>query len=556
MQKLMSILSLMALLVTACQPIQPSMSKTTSTDVPSPAAVVAALDAATNAGDVDAAVALFTEDAVITVAPPPPGQSGIARGLEEIRAWLAWEILQGADVTSEILGVEGNQVIVKETFSDELLASLGVEIIETRVTYIVENGKITGYDSTFTEESMAEVTAALATLEAVEGETPGLTADEIILGAHTPLTGPVAVFSQITKATKAYFDYINATEGGVYGRKITYLIEDDAYAPPQTRVVVEKLVEQDGIFALVGGMGTPTHLAVVDYLQALDIPDLFVIGGSTEWVKDPAARPTVFGSNVHFALSGAALALHILETYPGQKVGLIAQDTGFEAGVASFKQIIGNELEIVGEESYAVGPPDLSAQVERLHDAGAEVIMAFATGPFLAAALEYARTNLQWDVPFVTAGPGTSGAVMLGDLAAGVVAENGLRLTSEMDHPALIQHQAILTTYSDLENVTLETIYGQMVGELTVAVLQAAGPEPTRAGVIAAAESIQNFRCSLCIFPINLSATDHSPIDTVMRIEWDGQQWQYFGDGYSWEGVLPDKLSAENVQIVPSPYTE
>ncbi len=127
-------------------------------------------------------------------------------------------------------------------------------------------------------------------------EVPGVTDDEIVLGTHTSLTGPIAVYSQVPNTTKAYFDFINETKGGVNGRKITYLLEDDAYSPPKAVDLVRKLVEQDQIFALLNGLGTPTHLQVVDYLQEKGVPDLFVASGAIEWVKDPAARPMVFGS--------------------------------------------------------------------------------------------------------------------------------------------------------------------------------------------------------------------------------------------------------------------
>jgi branched-chain amino acid transport system substrate-binding protein len=409
---------------------------------------------------------------------------------------------------------------------------------------------ITGAGHLVPLEKPADVTEArLAFLNAIAA-TPGVTSSEIILGAHTPLTGPLANFSEISRATKAYFDYINATEGGVHGRKITYLLADDAYTPPQTEAVVKKLVEEDHIFALVGGVGTPTHMQVVDYLQEAGVPDLFVIGGSTEWVKDPAARSAVFGSNLNFAVEGTVLGLYLAETYPGKKLGLFYQNTGFADGIDGLKRGLGDALTIAGEESYEVGPPDLSAQVNRLHDAGVDVIVAFAPGPFFAAAIEHARLELNWDVSFVTPGPGASGATMVGDLAQGVVSVGGLRETND---PAIAQHEEILRTYSDLPGVSAETIYGQYVGELTVAVLKEAGRDLTRAKVTAAAESIQDFLCSLCLYPVNLSATDHSPIDAALLQRFDGSHWVYFGDGYRWEGVQPADVSAENVEIVPAP---
>ena len=127
---------------------------------------------------------------------------------------------------------------------------------------------------------------------AEEAPVPGVTDDEVVLGTHTALTGPVAVYSQIAWAINAYFDYVNETKGGVNGRTIKFLIEDDSYSPPKTVDLVRKLVEEDQIFALINGFGTPTHLQVVDYLQENGVPDLFVATGATEWVKDPQARPT------------------------------------------------------------------------------------------------------------------------------------------------------------------------------------------------------------------------------------------------------------------------
>src|SRR5947199_6670273 len=80
---------------------------------------------------------------------------------------------------------------------------------------------------------------------------PGVTATEVLVGTHQPLTGPAAAgYSKISAATKAYFDYVNAN-GGVHGRKITYKIMDDGYNPANTQQVVRPLVLQDKVFAIL-----------------------------------------------------------------------------------------------------------------------------------------------------------------------------------------------------------------------------------------------------------------------------------------------------------------
>ncbi len=69
------------------------------------------------------------------------------------------------------------------------------------------------------------------------------------------------------------------SKGGVNGRKITFKYVDDAYNPAQTPTVVRQLVLQDNVFAIVSGLGTPTHETVVPYLNSNRVPDLFVASG-------------------------------------------------------------------------------------------------------------------------------------------------------------------------------------------------------------------------------------------------------------------------------------
>ena len=111
---------------------------------------------------------------------------------------------------------------------------------------------------------------------------PGVTDDTITIGTHTPLTGPAAAgYSSISAATKAYFDYVN-DNGGINGRSIEYVVKDDGYNPATTQTVVRELVQEDEVFAVLNGLGTPTHSSVVDYLNENEVPDLFVASGSPQ----------------------------------------------------------------------------------------------------------------------------------------------------------------------------------------------------------------------------------------------------------------------------------
>ena len=112
-----------------------------------------------------------------------------------------------------------------------------------------------------------------------EASDTGITADSIKIGSHYPLTGVAAPgYSTIPLGAQAYFDYVN-DNGGVNGRKIEWDYKDDGYNPTTTSQVVNQLVLEDEVFAIMGGLGTPTHSAVVDFLNSEGVPDLFVASG-------------------------------------------------------------------------------------------------------------------------------------------------------------------------------------------------------------------------------------------------------------------------------------
>ena len=186
----------------------------------------------------------------------------------------------------------------------------------------------------------------------------GVTDDKITIGAHFPLTGVAAPgYSEIPTGAKAYFDYVNA-QGGVNGRKIEYIVKDDAYNPTNTSAVTNELVLKDEIFAMVGGLGTPTHSAVVDFLNDEEVPDLFVSSGSLQWGNDVENSPYTFGYQPDYEIEGKIIGQYVAENMPDAKVGLFLQDDDFgkdaELGVRQFL-----DDQIVAVEKYTSGNTDV-----------------------------------------------------------------------------------------------------------------------------------------------------------------------------------------------------
>src|SRR5688572_15752858 len=100
----------------------------------------------------------------------------------------------------------------------------------------------------------------------------GVTRDRIVLGQAAVFSGPAAQLGiQMRNGIKAYFDYVNE-KGGVHGRKLELVTEDDRYEASVAPVATKKLIEQHKVFALLGYVGTPTGTEHVKVVTPAKVP--------------------------------------------------------------------------------------------------------------------------------------------------------------------------------------------------------------------------------------------------------------------------------------------
>jgi branched-chain amino acid transport system substrate-binding protein len=369
---------------------------------------------------------------------------------------------------------------------------------------------------------------------------PGVTDTEIKLGSHFALSqSPAAAYAPIILGMRAYFDYVN-DQGGVNGRKITFIVGDDHYNPPDALEVVRKLVEQDSVFAIVAGLGEASHSAVYKYLEERGVPDLFITAGLLKW-SEPVVK-TRFAGSVDFVTEGRMLGKYVAENYPGKKLGLLLQND--EMGVDSEKglnmALEGSDVQVVAKEMYEAINFDATAQTQRLRNAGAEVVIAFAIPPQAASLVKTARETLNWDVPILVSGIDVSEIFI--DLAG---AENSEGIVSivmghqiyETDQPGIQQHIEIMQKYGGGTEPSNFSLYGAAMGELTVEGLKRAGRDLTRESLVDALESIRGWYCSACMVPISFSPTDHRPLEIEMYDRVESGKWVAFGEPVSYEST-------------------
>ena len=342
---------------------------------------------------------------------------------------------------------------------------------------------------------------------------PGLTDDSIKIGTHQPLTGPAAAsYAPISAATAAYFDYVNA-EGGINGRTIEYIVKDDGYNPANTQTVVRELVLEDEVFAILGGLGTPTHSSVLDFLNENEVPDLFVSSGSAAW-NQAEKYPFTFGFQADYVTEGMVLGQYISEEFDGKKVCLFGQDDEFGTDMQEgLGKILGDDG-LAEVQNYSVSNQDVTAQIVALQAAGCEVnVLATITG-FTALAIGTAA-QLKYFPQWVSSSSGADYGPLSGYLGEaapllleGFVSDNYLPSATDEDDKWIELFRQVNDEYNDGAEFTGSVAYGMAMGYLFAEALLAAGEQPTREGLVAAVQSGELKGSGLV--PLAFSEDNHS----------------------------------------------
>lgn len=345
--------------------------------------------------------------------------------------------------------------------------------------------------------ALALALAGCAGPQADEEETTGVTETTVTIGSHLPLTGPASPgFGEIAPAAKAYFDYVNA-HGGVHGRKIIYKYRDDAYDPVRTVSVVRRLVEQDKVFAIFNGIGTPTHSKVVDYLNARKVPDLIVGSGCTCW-DSPTQYPYTFGYLIDYVREGKILGAYIKKTFPGARVAYLTQDDQLgRDGVRGLDKEI-PAASVVSRQVYQPGNLNITPQVTAIDQAKADVIVQFGI-PQYAAQLRKAQLRLDNNARLVlniTSSDEPSTLLRLlrdaspdasaNSLIQGIITDGFLPLPSDTDNAWIKLFTKARDEHAPSLPVTSNLVFGMSAAYTLVQALQAAGPDLTRQSLVAA----------------------------------------------------------------------
>jgi branched-chain amino acid transport system substrate-binding protein len=368
----------------------------------------------------------------------------------------------------------------------------------------------------------------------------GVTDSEIKLGHTNALSGSVS-FPQITTAMQAYFEKVNREDGGVCGRRIRLLAEDDQFSPPASLERARKLALQDQVVTFVGNVGTAPVTAQVDFVNDPNgdgrkddgIPHLLVITGAAPF-NDPDRYPWTSGFNPPYSIEGPSIARYLEDNAqrlagkaaPELRVSILYQndDLGRES-LDAFRAIFRGT--IATAQSYEATAPDISSQLANLRAANPDILVLFSTPRAAALAFRYIRST-GWNVRVVLDYPNGIGSLK-SVLGPDADALRGASFSVYMldpavhsDLPPMREHARIMQQYGGPPPQTF-SVYGQGVAEITVEMLKRACQrgDMTRRGILAAHDEVRGFHPSLAPegVTVNLGPRQRRAFTSITMVE-------------------------------------
>jgi ABC-type branched-subunit amino acid transport system substrate-binding protein len=354
--------------------------------------------------------------------------------------------------------------------------------------------------------------------DARKASAPGITETTVTVGGHFPLTGPAAPgYSEIPRAIDAYFQHVNA-HGGVNGRKLKMIIRDDGYNPVNTVKVTKQLVLQDKVFGILGGLGTPTHTKVVDYLNSSRVPDIFVSSGCRCW-DQPQEHPYTFGWQPDYLVEGKILGQYIAENFKGKKVAYFLQNDDFGTDGATGLDMYVPKEQVVARQTYEPGNTDIGPQMAKIKASGAEVVASFSIPAYTALQL-LAGVKLDFHPTMVVSNVGSDAITLTGLLkafskgAAGASLIDGI-VTDSYLPPLADAGNSWIKLFTQIHDQYIPKLpmdgnvgYGFALAYTFVEALAKAGPNPTRKSFV---ETLEKGELSgPGLVPFRFSADSHA----------------------------------------------
>ena len=365
---------------------------------------------------------------------------------------------------------------------------------------------------------------------------PGVTDTEIKIGQTVPYSGPASAFSSYGRVMVGYFQMLNE-KGGINGRKVNLISLDNGFSPPKAIEQTRKLVDDEGVLAEVGTVGTVPNVAVQKYLNQNKVPQVFISAGGRRF-NDPKNFPWTVSFYPPFEMEGATFGKFILKRMPNAKIAVLYQNddygkdylTGLKAGLGP-----DGTAKIVAEASYELSYPTIDSEILQLKASGADTLIYFATPKFAAQAIKKAN-ELNWKPAQFLASPVNSiqGVLMPAGLenVQGAYTTQFTKQASDpawAEDPEVKEYVAFLKKWAPNDSPNdFIALSGYVTAEAIAKGLQRCGDNLTRENLLAQTTSFNKDRVGMLLPGIELtnSKEDYAPYHTSRMAIFEKTSWK------------------------------
>jgi len=340
---------------------------------------------------------------------------------------------------------------------------------------------------------------------------PGVTATEVVVGSWGPQDGPAGAYGAIDRTVDAYFKKVN-DEGGINGRKIRFIYENDSYQPAKTVAAVKKLVEEDKVFALVGGLGTAQNAAVMDYIVQNNVPHVWPATGTTALAVP--LKKNVYAVQLNYTTEATLATQYALDQMSAKKIAVFYQNDAFgkeglDAVQAELKK---RGLAAAAAVSYETADTNFSAQALKLQTSGADTVIIYAV-PKPGGSIIAEMGKIGYAPKLLSSSVINDPAIfqLAGSAINGMLIEAYLPAFDDVSNPKIVEYQAFMAKYAPKEQIGGFTESGYAYAQVFMEALKRAGKELTREGFMQNLDQMKDFTGSL-VPSLSYSATDHAGV--------------------------------------------
>lgn len=318
----------------------------------------------------------------------------------------------------------------------------------------------------------------------------GVTKDQILLGQSAALKGSASALGTGMQAgLNAAFARVNA-QGGINGRKITLKTINDSYEPDKCVIAIKSLIDGDGVFALIGGVGTPTAKVALPICDEKKVPFIAAFTGAA-LLREPYDA-NVVNFRASYGQEMEAQAAMLVEKLGLKKIACFYQNDPYgQAGLAAIsKSLEQRGLTLCASGMYERNTVAVADALVAISKSQPDAIVMVGTYKACSQFIKSARADagtakcLFTNLSFV----GTE--ALLGDLGVageGVIISQVVPLPTDTSIAVVKEYQEAMKAASQESELGFVSLEGYLAGKMFCQILAKVQGDPMRVSFLVAA---------------------------------------------------------------------